>query len=427
MIRKFFSLITLWMLLSSLNSYGVSLRDELEKHDIGPEKTELPDIDRNITSFEVLNNSELFFIAYYLDTGEQFLEPTLRLGLLNKPTQTWSTKSLDLTEIHQQCDCPVGGAMMDIQVTPEFFYLKGHYNPSASKLTVLNRDLTFHDGFLSLGNLVTHFSDETILYQNFQVHFAPWPHPMTLSLYFPYRREHQKIYPLKPFQTIRSQQIEKVQTEYQRRGDDWFQSHNHNWNPEEFGERLDRSRIFVNNDTHSLIFVVFFSNIDTWEPGWNLSAQYFSDTRQILQEEGQTFSEVPEDLLVSFFRNLRALGRRNTTDDDFLALFAEAPTLKNMVQQVWDTQFERGISWKTQLLQREPKWGEPATWKKLIELAIEFPSEPERPVVYIYKNISADQDTEYREFLLEDFMQQYGTRPLYEFLTPENLGVIFHE
>jgi hypothetical protein len=425
--RQIIALLIVGTLFIALNSYGMTLREELEKHEMDITGVNLSNLDKQITSFEVLNNSELFLIAYYVDKGGQFLEPILHIGVFHKSTHMWDEKSLDLRKIQQQYDRPAGGPIMDIRSSPAFFYLKGHKNPSASIMTVLTRDLAFHDGFLSLGNILATFTDETVLYQNFQVHFAPWPHPTEFSLYFPSTRTHQKIYPLEPFQAIRVQHIDKVKAEYQRRGEEWFRSRRHNWNPEEFGERLDKEHIFVNNHTHSLAFIVSFSNLSTWKPGWEISAMYCSDTRHRLEREKGTPLKVSEDVLASFFRNLRAIAGNTATEEDFLALFDGEPALQHMIQQVWDTPFERGKSWKTQLFDLNANWGNPNIWQKFVKRAIEFPSAPSTPVVYIYKNLIPGGKIEYREFLLEEFTRQYGDCPLSEFLTPEGLDIIFHK
>jgi hypothetical protein len=78
-----------------------------------------------------------------------------------------------------------------------------------------------------------------------------------MSIYHPQRGNRIKIYPMKPYQRIRTEHINKVRTIYS--DGHWCRTRNHHCDPERFDNYLTGG-VEINDATGALAFVVKFDN-----------------------------------------------------------------------------------------------------------------------------------------------------------------------
>lgn len=65
-----------------------------------------------------------------------------------------------------------------------------------------------------------------------------------------------QLFPLRPFQNLRTQQIERVRAAFQEVDPEWFFSHGYPSDPENFNEVLVDDEVIVNEQNHALAFKV---------------------------------------------------------------------------------------------------------------------------------------------------------------------------
>ena len=246
---------------------GITLRTALIENGINTKNIDTSDIDKNINSYDVLNDPKMFCIAYYLGDGSNGLGNKLYVRLYKKDENKWLYEVLDLetliiklrgTYLTQEDFVAkyVVGSIWWIHSSKDHIYIFGHINPSAGTTLVLSNDLKYQDAFY--GWILAIFDNETVVYHNSQMHFAP-THHAEISIYNPSTKKTQMIYPMKPYQKIRLEHIKKVKEAYDAIGEDWFREHNHHMNPELFNNYLGKG-LAINNNTHSLAFVISYEN-----------------------------------------------------------------------------------------------------------------------------------------------------------------------
>ena len=238
---------------------GITLRSVLIENSIDTKNTDVSDIDKIIKDYYVLNDPKMFCIAYYLyddfiiyDDGLKGLGDKLYIRLYKKDENKWFYGVLDLETLivkHFVAKLVVGSITW-IHSSKDHIYIFGHISPSAGTTLVLSNDLKYQDAFY--GWVLAIFDDETVVYYNNQVHFAPTQY-VEISIYNPNTKQSQKIHPMKPYQKIRLEHIEKVKEAYNKLG-------NHgNPDPELFDNSL-KHNVAINNSTHSLAFVISYDN-----------------------------------------------------------------------------------------------------------------------------------------------------------------------
>jgi len=250
------------------NTSGVTLRTALTENGIDTENIDMSDIDKNINSYDTLNDPKMFCIAYYLGDGSNGLGNKLYVRLYKKDENKWLYEVLDLetlivklrgTYLTQEDFVAkaklVVGSIGGIHSSKDHIYIFGHISPSAGTTLVLSNDLKYQDAFY--GWVLAIFDDETVVYYNSQVHFAP-TYYVEISIYNPNTKMGKQIYPMKPYQEIRLEHIRKVKEAYDAIGEDWFRENNHHMNPELFNNNL--GKVAINNNTHSLAFVISYDN-----------------------------------------------------------------------------------------------------------------------------------------------------------------------
>jgi len=249
---------------------GITLRTVLTENGIDTENIDIPNIDKVIRDYDVLDDPKMFCIAYYLG-GSNRLEGKLYIHLYRKDEDKWLYGVLDLdtlivklrgTYLIQEDFVAkyVVGSIWRIHSSKDHIYIFGDINPSAGTTLVLSSDLKYQDAFY--GWVLAIFDDETVVYYNSQMHFAP-TYYAEISIYNPSTKKTQMIYPMKPYQKIRLEHIKKVKEAYDAIGKDWFREHNHHMNPELFNNYL--GEVAINNNTHSLAFVICYDNFEISE------------------------------------------------------------------------------------------------------------------------------------------------------------------
>lgn len=227
---------------------GITLRTVLIENGIDTENIDMSDIDKNINSYDVLNDPKMFCIAYYLGDGSGGLGNELYVRLYKKDENKWLYKVLNVEELTEYG----WGSIIDIQYSKDHVYLSAHLTPSAEITYILSNDLKFQDALY--GWILAIFDNETIVYHNSQVHFAPTYHA-EISIYNPITKKTRMIYPMKPYQNIRLEDIKKVKEAY----DKWLKKGNDHGDPELFDNSV-KGDVAINNSTHSLAFVISYEN-----------------------------------------------------------------------------------------------------------------------------------------------------------------------
>ena len=231
----------------------------LAKHQVEVQSPRPSDWKKLITSYASYREAERFVLAYYHQQAySQQLPNELRLLLVDLDSKSWLQERLSVVGLVPERPNLHLGAIVKILASREHVYIVGHQTPSAALTLVLSRELEVRDLLPGWPQVVTPAG--LVVYQHSQVHFAPTRYTQ-LSMYDPKSKRHSQIYPLEPFQEVRSEHVEKVRAAYLRRGEDWFRNRNHHMNPELFNNHL-RGAIEVDGNTHSLAFVIAFDNSD---------------------------------------------------------------------------------------------------------------------------------------------------------------------
>jgi len=201
------------------------------------------ELDRPITSYAVRDDPGLFVIAYYSDNGGP-----IRVRLFDKASRRWRSRDLR----HDT------GSITGIHISQNYILLDTHVNPSAGHLLVLTKSLELREALS--GWFLAIFEDETVVFHNSLVHFAP-THSAEVSVYDPRTRRQRKIYPLRPYQAVRRAHIERLRAAWKQRGEEWFARNNHHMDPERFTNYL-RGAVALDNPTRSLAFVAAYDGAD---------------------------------------------------------------------------------------------------------------------------------------------------------------------
>jgi hypothetical protein len=113
----------------------------------------IPNLDKRITSFAMLNDDRTFLIAYYLDTPENLLRFPIFITSLDKETGNWRHKALHSVRVtvFENSDHPIQddclGSVISVERSEKRYFLNLHFNPSAGCLIILNLDLSVDHTF----------------------------------------------------------------------------------------------------------------------------------------------------------------------------------------------------------------------------------------------------------------------------------------
>jgi hypothetical protein len=375
-----------------------------------PEKS-LPNLEKPVTSYQVLDDAKNFLIAYSVDNGQITLDGSLSVSRFDKAARTWQTKELTRAVLHD--DLCMGSAI-GARSAGGRIYLELHINPSVSCTIVLSPNLTVQK--ILEGWFLAAYSDGRVVYHNNEIHFAP-VHAAELSLYDPRTNQESKIYPRKPFQNLRVAHIQKMAGFYAH-NPGWCNANNNPCDPEWFDNGL-QGDVSVSDKTDSLAFVVQFDNTNYWTDAERARLEAFRETRTHWTEHPDL---APDALLLYLFSDLGRIGRLNMKQPvldgfvltpelhDFLAAAFEAKEAAPEHFQEFSTKF--GPRWGNEPLRRQFLQG--------IEASPEFTN-----VLYVYRNLTYPDAIEYRELLLNDWKSRAGKSAPASALDPDALRQIF--
>ena len=398
-----------------------TLRQVLVKDKIDRGKSEIANLDEKITSYAILNDPNYFCIAYYLDNGRNLLcvQHQLSIALLMKNSNKWIQQALDFTKFLPADLARRPGSIQRIIYSEKFIYLDTHINPFAGYMVVLSKNLDFEGGLYGWSEAL--FDDETIVYHNSQVHFAP-THYAELSVYNPTTKINRKIYPLKPYQNVRLAHIRKVKAAYDKKGEEWFRNHNHHMDPELFNNHL-AGKIVVNHRTHSLAFIINYDNTDYWSDEDILKLNGFRELRERMKSN-EIKLPLPDDLFMSLYEDLMREKRLNQ-QDFIINLFKEDKELQIIITGVLKTDKPRqGENWRKYLISLNANWDNLKYWQRLAQI-IQLHEASNTKVLYIYRNVTNGKELEYKEMLFSDASKKYGDIPLSNYLESDILNRIF--
>ncbi len=294
MLQSTLRLIGAFALLSLLTSASASvetLTQVLQNRGLTVSGQAIPNLDKPITSYETLEDERIFLIAYYVYDGSGWLREPLLVTRFDKLAQTWRSAEILRRDARAgPVDC--FGSVTAIHSSVHGFYVGTHRNPSAGCTIVLTHDLavrtTLYGWFLSV------FGDGTVVYHNSQLHFAPTRYA-EMSIYHPERSSRVKIYPMKPYQRIRTEHINKVRAVYS--DENWCRIRNHHCDPERFDNHLT-GRVEINGTTGALAFVIKFDNKAWQRPTQGIEApEEFTEVAYVYRNVTQGPIEYREILL----------------------------------------------------------------------------------------------------------------------------------
>jgi len=388
-----------------------TLREVLRAQKVPRAELPLPNLDKPITSYQILDDAKNFLIAYYVDSGSGMIDEPLVISRFDKAAQTWQTKELNRTTL-QDDNC--GGSAIGAQSVGNRIYLELHINPSASCTLVLSQDLAVQK--VLAGWFLGAFADGRVVYHDSEIHFAP-VHAAELSLFDPPTNKEYKIYPKKPFQSIRAAHIQKMLGFYGH-NPDWCNKHNNPCDPEWFDSDISGD-VAINDKTDSLAFIVRFDNTSYWSDAERAKLEAFRETRKDLREHP---AAPPAALLIYFVSDLGRVGRLNLKQD-VLDSFVATPGMYDFMSAAFAAKESTPEKFADFTAKFGSQWGNDALRKQFLK-AIETPAEF-TSVLYVYRNLSHPDAIEYRELLLDNWKSRFGDAPPAKALEADTLRQIF--
>ena len=363
---------------------------------------------RTSYSHTTFDSGKEFLIAYYVDAGTGLLDKLLFVNRYDKDAHT-STSA----EIGPDAGCL--GSAVSIRSSTRAFYLGTHLNPSAGCTIVMSRDLAVQA--VLPGWFLAVFADGTIVYHRSEVHFAP-THYAEVSLYDRRTGRDLRIYPMKPYQRIRTEHINRVRRVYSN--DEWCRAHNHHCNPELF-DNFIVGDVALSDATSALAFQVAFDNTVYWSDieRWRLDS--FRTLRAYLLESGLR-QPLPDELFMRLYEDFHKANRYSGRLRMLETLRADREPF-DLAAGASSKERRAGQNWRAFFAALDPRWERPELWDRLAKLIV-VPAEF-TDVIYVYRNVTNGLPIEYREVLLEDLRTRFGRLSLQEYLEPGALRDIF--
>lgn len=395
-------------------SAAETLADAIRAHGLTASPEVLRNFDKPITSYAVFQNAQQFLIAYYVDDGSSLLKEPLFVDRYDGVGRVWTSTKI-AGENSKVADSWCLGSAVSIRASTQGYYLGTHLNPSAGCTIVLSRDLAVQA--VLTGWVLAVFGDGTIVYQRSQVHFAP-THYAEVSLYDRTRGRDLQIYPMKPFQRIRTEHVSRVRRVYSNEA--WCRAHNHHCDPELF-DNFITGDVAINDATSALALQVSFDNTVYWNDieRWRLNS--FRSVRTYLQETGLG-GTLSDELFMRFYEDLRKAVRFPGRAELQQTLEGDRELL-DLVNRALAQERHPGENWRAFFDALDPRWERPEIWQRLAKTIAVPPEFTE--VVYVYRNVANGLAIEYREILLSDLRTRFGSLPLQRYLEPGLLRRIF--
>jgi hypothetical protein len=239
------------VLLAWNKSLAETLRDALAKSNISAENAALQNLDKEITSYAVLDNERESAIGYYVDDGSGFLNPPMFLDRYDKHEAHWYSAAFGSQEpevVSKPTDLCYG-SVLAIKAKDDWLFIDTHINPSAGCLLIISRDLKLKK--MLYGWYLESFSSGLVLFENSEVHFAE-THPMEISVYDVVRDKNFRIYP-PPRDHIRADFVRELINKIDVQ---WCKQHERSCDPKRFTS--DLRNYVVNEQRNALAFVSIF-------------------------------------------------------------------------------------------------------------------------------------------------------------------------
>jgi hypothetical protein len=391
-----------------------TLADAIRARGLPANPQALINFDKPISSYAVFQNAQEFLIAYYVDDRSGATNEPLFVDRYDAAAHVWTSAKIRSGDPKVR-DSFCLGSVLSIHVSASGYYLGTHLNPSAGCTIVLSRDLTVQ-AVLPGWDLAI-FDNGTIVYHRSEVHFAP-THYAEVAVYDPARGRDLQIYPMKPYQRIRTEHIRRVSRVYSDEA--WCRTHNHHCDPELF-DNFIRGGVAINNTTSALAFQVAFTNTVYWSDIERWRLESFRSVRTYLQERGSG-APLSDELFMRFYEDLRKAVRFPGRAQMLRTLEGDQE-LFDLVSRASAQELRPNETLRAFFNALDPHWERPEIWHRL-EKAIAVPPEFTE-VVYVYRNITNRLPIEYREMLLSDLRAQFGSLPLQRYLEPDLLRRIF--
>jgi hypothetical protein len=233
---------------------GKTLRQELAEQHLPLDAEKLPNLDKTISSGAELNDAAQFVIAYYLLDSAGQLNPPIFVDLYDRSAGQWRSGSIGAAAAKWEgLDVDCLGSVLQVQAIADSYVLETHINPSAGCEIILSGEMKVKTALY--GWIVGHFGDGGILYHRSQVHFAT-VHPAELALYDPATEKDFTLFPHKPFQEIRLQEIKELGEFYSAHAD-YCQKANDPCDAEYFDSSIE-GKVATDDREHAAAFVVSY-------------------------------------------------------------------------------------------------------------------------------------------------------------------------
>jgi len=187
---------------------GKTLRQVLAAEQLPLDAEKLTNLDKTISSGAELNDASQFVIAYFLLDGTGRLNPPIYVDLFDRKSGQWRSGSIgEAAAKWEGGDVDCLGSVLSIAAYADYFALETHINPSAGCEIILSREMKVKTALY--GWTLGHFGDGGIFYHRSQIHFAT-VHPAELAFYDPATGKDFILFPHKPFQEIRLEEIKEL-------------------------------------------------------------------------------------------------------------------------------------------------------------------------------------------------------------------------
>jgi hypothetical protein len=386
---------------------GDTLKEVLIDRRIAIDEIGEPNLSKEI-NYACLDDERLFGIAYRILEGRKDsrqLGDDLFLLLDDKSTGKWSRGKIPLKGISVSegiCD-NLDGSPLGLRRSTNFFYVELHLTPSACATLVLTKDFAVHGTLCGWIEAIS--PEETVVYQNSMVHFAP-THSAEISVYNPRTGFRRRIYPREPFGEIRKAQVEKIRKTYEEIGVDWFRVHNHHADPKRsdcFIRYPEGGTVAIDDGTRSLAFIVNFEGRD-FSAERRLKEYYFGELIRAL-DSSRSGKPKPESLSAALYASLDGMRRDEVDQKKSLGLLTSDPEIQGLLRAALGAYPGEAKGAEAFFASLDLRWGEPGTWKRLGDL-VSVPPEASEEIVFLYRDVYSEKGA-YQEFLLSDLRKKF--------------------
>jgi hypothetical protein len=231
-----------------------TLRQVLAAESLPLDAETLHNLDKTITSGAELNDAAQFAIAYYLSDSTGLLKPPIFVDLYDRNTRRWKSGTIEAAVAKWEgTDVDCFGSVLGITAIADSFALETHINPSAGCEILVSRDLKLKTSLY--GWTVGHFADGGVVYHRSQIHFAT-VHPAEIAIFDPPTGKDFTLFPHKPFQEVRLQEIDGLREFYKSHAD-YCQKADDPCDPEYFDSSI-KGKVVTDDREHAMAFIVSY-------------------------------------------------------------------------------------------------------------------------------------------------------------------------